>query len=131
MAVSVVRRPGWLALAVLLAALLAVLGMAFSTHGQSAASTSPAPRGADAAADGLSVKVVAPVRSIGRPVVEPSPLSVHGPSELVPFGTTPNAAPPPALMRLGDHHTNVMPRLRAALRPAVGDRAPPTRLSDL
>jgi hypothetical protein len=131
MAVRVVRRPGWLALVVLLAALLAVLGMAFSVHGQGVASSTPEPRGADAAADGVSVEAVAPVRSVGRPAVEPSPLGVHGSGELVAFGTTPNAAPLPALMRLGGHHASVLPRLRAALRPAVGDRAPPNRLSDL
>lgn len=122
------RRPGRLALVVLLAALLTALGMLVDPH--DGVSAAPESRGADAAAGASFVAAVAPVRAVGRLAAEPSPLGLHGPAAPLLAGTMPGAAPPPALMRLGGQHTNVTPRLRA-VRPTVGDRAPPVRLSDL
>lgn len=128
--VSTARRPGRLALLALLAAILTALGMSVSPHDDGAVSTTQEPWGADAAADGSFVQAVAPARAIGRLAAEPSLLSVHGPGDLTPFGAMPSTVSPP-LMRLGGQHIRVTPRLRAAHRPTVGDRAPPVRQSDL
>jgi hypothetical protein len=129
--VSWARRPAGLAVVVLLAAVLAAVGVPVPLHGDGAGSMAPASRGAGAAVDGSLVEVVAPVRAVGRLAAEPSLLGVHGHGEPMLFGTVPSGVPLVALMRLGGHQLRVMPAARAAHRLTVGDRAPPFRLSDL
>lgn len=115
MTVSGARRPAGPAV-VLLAVVLAVLGMSVALHGDSG--TTAESRGSGAAADASIVKAVAPVRRVPA-----EPLSTHGAPTLL--GTVPNDAAPAVLTRLTGLDTEVAPALRAARRVAAGDRAPP------
>jgi hypothetical protein len=115
------RRPIGLAVAVLLASVLTALGVSVAAHDAES-------RSSGAAVDN---SLATPARAMGRLAVEPSPVSVHGHGELVLFGAVPDGAPATVLPLLSGYGTAATPTPPVAHRPAVGDRAPPLRLSDL
>jgi hypothetical protein len=115
MTVSGARRPRGLGV-VLLAVLLAVLGMSVALHGDGGAAAES--RGGGAAVDVSVVQVVVPVR---RVAVES--LGVHGSPSLV--GTVPNGVRSAGLVRLCGLDAEVAPALRVARLVVAGDRAPP------
>jgi hypothetical protein len=117
MTMSGARRPVG-PVVVLLAVVLAVLGVSVAFHGDSG--TAAESRGAGAAVDASFVQVVAPVR---RVVAEPSPLSVLGAPVLL--GAVPGGVVSAVLTRLSGLDNEVAPVLRAARRVVSGDRAPP------
>jgi hypothetical protein len=117
--VSGARRPGGLAVLVL----LAVLWTALSVPVHDGTSTSRD----EATVDSSFVTAVAPARTIGRLAAEPTALH----DGLTLLGAVPSSVPAVALARLESSHAGVTPALRAAHRPTVGDRAPPSRLLDL
>jgi len=115
MTVSGARRPGGLVV-VLLAVLLAVLGMSVALHGDSGNAAES--RDAGPAVDASFVQVVAPLRRVAA-----EPLSTHGESTLL--GTIPHGAYPAVVTRLIDLDTEVTPVSRLARLVVAGDRAPP------
>jgi hypothetical protein len=111
MTVGAARR----SVVVLLAVLLAVLGLSVALHEGWAAAHS---RDGGAAVDASVVNVVAPVRRVAA-----EPLSTHGEPTLL--GTLPNGVHPALLTRLVDLDAEMAPALRVARLVVAGDRAPP------
>lgn len=117
---SSARRPGGLAVLVLLAVLWTALSVPVHDG-------TPESRDDVATLGSSNVAAVAPARTVGRVAAEPSP--VH--DALTLLGAVPSGVPTFVLAQLESLHAGVTPALRAAHRPTVGDRAPPSRLSDL
>jgi hypothetical protein len=125
-AVSVVRRAGRVALAMLLAAVLAVLGVSVPAPASGVAAGVP---DAGVGAGGAPVDALAPTWAVGRPVAEPSVARLHGQSDGGPFGTVPPGVNRADLV-LADEQPAAGTAVAgtAVLRGSAGVRGPPHTL---